>query len=338
MLDLKKLSFARLVDALKAVAEPTRLRLVLLLSRSDLTVSDLTAILGQSQPRISRHLKLLVESGVLSRYQEGAWAYFRLSEEAILAGLVRSLLEWTDPADPMIQRDGERLEDVRTARARKAADYFARIADSWDLVRSLHASDEEVEGALVEALGDKHFDTLLDIGTGTGRILQLLACRCERAVGIDASREMLAVARANLESAGIANAQVRQGEIHHLPVERQAFDLVTLHQVLHYLDDPEAAVAEAARSIAPGGRLAIIDFAPHAHEFLRARSTLMCGWAFRTQTLTAFVEAAGLEPVFIRHLVSSGDDVGELTVTICIARDPRRLVAADQTHRQTLVS
>ncbi len=337
MLDIQKLSFDRLVDALKAVAEPTRLRLVLLLARSDLTVSELTTILGQSQPRISRHLKLLVESGVLARYQEGAWAYFRVSDDASVVGLVRSLLSWADEADPMIERDGERLEAVRAERARRAADYFARNAGHWDRIRALHAADAEVERALLAALGNKRIGTLLDIGTGTGRILELLAPCCERAVGIDASREMLAIARAKLDAAQIVNAQVRQGDAYHLPVEREAFDLVTLHQVLHYLDDPQAAIAEAARAVAPGGRLVIIDFAPHELEFLRAEHAhLRLG--FSEATLVGYLEEAGLEQVSIDHLVSSGGETGELTVTICIAKDPRLLVAATASARQTLVS
>ncbi|EAS51545.1 transcriptional regulator, ArsR family [Aurantimonas manganoxydans SI85-9A1] len=337
MLDIQKLSFGRLVDALKAVAEPTRLRLVLLLARSDLTVSDLTAILGQSQPRISRHLKLLVESGVLTRYQEGAWAYFRLSEEASVSGLVHAVLNWADEADPVVERDSERLDAVRVERARRAADYFARNAGSWDTIRALHASDAEVEQALLAALGNKRIGTLLDVGTGTGRMLEVLAPRCERAVGIDASREMLAIARAKLDSAGIGNAVVRQGEAYHLPVERQAYDLVTIHQVLHYLEDPQAAVAEAARAVAPGGRLAIIDFAPHELEFLRAEHAhLRLG--FSDDTLAGYLDDAGLELVSLDHLVSSGDETGELTVTICIARDPRLLVAGDSPNRTTLVS
>ncbi|MEF2554312.1 metalloregulator ArsR/SmtB family transcription factor [Aurantimonas sp. A2-1-M11] len=337
MLDIQKLSFGRMVDALKAVGEPTRLRLVLLLARSDLTVSDLTAILGQSQPRISRHLKLLVESGVLNRYQEGAWAYFRLSEEASVSGLVHAVLNWVDEADPTIERDSERLETVRMERARRAADYFARNAGSWDRIRALHASDADVERALLATLGTKRIGTLLDVGTGTGRMLELLAPRCERAVGIDASREMLAIARAKLDAAEIANAVVRQGEAYHLPVERQAYDLVTIHQVLHYLEDPQAAVAEAARAVAPGGRLAIIDFAPHELEFLRAEHAhLRLG--FSDDTLAGYLDDAGLELVSFDHLVSSGGETGELTVTICIARDPRLLVAAEAPVSQSLAS
>ncbi|MEH6718294.1 MAG: metalloregulator ArsR/SmtB family transcription factor [Aurantimonas endophytica] len=337
MLDIRKLSFGSFVDALKAVAEPTRLRLVLLLARNDLTVSELTSILGQSQPRISRHLKLLVESGVLLRYQEGAWAYFRVSDEATMSGLVRTLVGWVDEGDPEIRRDLERLESVRADRARRAASYFASNAGHWDRIRALHASDAEVEHALLDALGTRRIGTLLDIGTGTGRLLELLAPRCERAVGVDASREMLAIARTKLDQAGIANALVRQGDAYHLPVERQAFDLVTIHQVLHYLDDPAAAVAEAARAVAPGGRMAIIDFAPHSLEFLRAEHAhLRLG--FSDESLTGYLEEAGLEPVSIQHLVSKGEQTGELTVTLCIARDPRLLVADDESTRSIQAS
>ncbi|MEX6505428.1 ArsR/SmtB family transcription factor [Jiella sp. M17.18] len=337
MLDIRTFPFEPLVDALKAVAEPTRLRLVILLSQFDLTVSELTAILGQSQPRISRHLKLLVESGLVVRYQEGAWAYFRVSDDAASAGLVRSLIGWTDEADPVIQRDAERLEAVRSQRARRAADYFARNAESWDRIRALHASDTEVEAALLAALGRKRIGTLLDIGTGTGRMLELLAPRCERAVGIDASREMLGVARAKLDAAGIANAQVRLGDVYHLPVERHGFDLVVIHQVLHFLDDPAAAIREAAGALSVGGRLAIIDFAPHQLEFLRSEHAHQ-RLGFSDETLRAYVEAAGLEPLSTDHLVSTGGETGDLTVTILIAEDPQRLVAGSAADRETVSS
>lgn len=326
MLDIQKLAFDAVTDVLKAVAEPTRLRLTLLLSQGDLTVSELTTILGQSQPRISRHLKLLVESGILCRYQEGAWAYFGVADDAAMAGIVRPLLALVDPTDPVAQRDRERLDAVRAERARRAADYFARNAGSWDRIRALHVPDAEVERALLEALGPKRFEALLDIGTGTGRLIELLAPLCARALGIDASREMLAIARAKLEAAGITHAQVRQGDAYHLPVERGSMDLVTIHQVLHYLDDPAAAVAEAARALAPGGRLAVIDFAPHAFEFLREEHAhLRLG--FSDETLRGFLEHAGLEIVRLDHLTSGSATSTDLTVTLCIARDPRILVA-----------
>ncbi|KQT88323.1 metalloregulator ArsR/SmtB family transcription factor [Aurantimonas sp. Leaf443] len=337
MLDTPTLPFDRLVDALKAVGEPTRLRLVRLIARSDLSVSDLTTILGQSQPRVSRHLRLLTDCGILERYQEGAFAYFRLCEEPVVAGLVRTLSAHVDEQDPAIQRDRERLERVREERAARAADYFARNAAQWGRLRGLHAPEAEVEAALGEALGPRRVNALLDVGTGTGRILELLAPLCERAVGIDASREMLAVARSNLDAAGVANALVRQGDVYALPIQREAFDLVTLHQVLHYLDDPAAAVAEAARALSPGGRLAIVDFAPHALEFLRSEHAhLRLG--FSDETVSGYLEDAGLELLSVRHLAPSGPGADRLTVTIWIAEDPRRLMAADKAATPSLVA
>ena len=197
MLDAPKLSFDLSVDVLRALAEPTRLRLARLLARNDLTVTDLTAILGQSQPRISRHLKLLVESRILTRYQEGAWAYFRLSDEMAVAGLVRSLLARLDETDPSLERDAERLEAVRRERAERAAGYFAENAGRWDRIRLLHVPDAEVENRLTDLIGDGRVDRFLDIGTGTGRMIELFAGKVEQAVGVDASREMLQIGRAS---------------------------------------------------------------------------------------------------------------------------------------------
>ncbi|MBO0905704.1 ArsR/SmtB family transcription factor [Jiella sonneratiae] len=331
MLDIRKSAFEPFVDLLRAAAEPTRLRLLVVLSAADLTVSELTTILGQSQPRISRHLKLLAEAGLISRYQEGSWAFFRASDDPVALPILRALVGWVDPGDPVLARDAERLEDVRARRAERAADYFARNAEEWDGIRKLHVSDAEVEAAIVEALGTKRFDTLLDVGTGTGRMLELFAPRAERAVGIDSSREMLAVARAKLDSAKIGNAQVRLGSVYHLPIERGGFDLVVIHQVLHYLDDPARAVREAAGALAPGGRLLIIDFAPHDLEFLRSQHAhLRLG--FSEQSLSSFVEAAGLRLRLLRHLESKRTDAAELTVTILLAEDERLLVAGDARH------
>lgn len=315
------------VDMLKAIAEPTRLRLLVLLSRHDLTVTDLMSILGQSQPRISRHLKLLTECGILSRYQEGAWAYFRLSDQPSAMGFTDAVLSRLDRADPVLRRDAERLEGVRRQRSANAASYFAKNAGSWDRIRSLHAPDTVVEAALLSELGDRPIRALLDIGTGTGRMLELLAPRCGRAVGIDASREMLAIARAKLDAADISNAVVRQGDAFHLPVERGGFDLVLIHQVLHYLDDPAAAIAEAAAALAPGGRLAVIDFAPHALEFLRVEHAhLRLG--FGDEALAGHLRDAGLDVTAIRSLRPEGRRADQLTVTIWLARDGRRLLAS----------
>lgn len=204
-----KLGLDALVDVLKAAGEPTRLRLLALLDGGDLTVTDLTEILGQSQPRISRHLKLLGEAELIERYQEGAWAYFRLKQDGKAAMLVRALLKHVSENDPTILRDGERLSQVKRQRAERAQAYFSRNAAEWDELRRLHAADEEVDAAVIRLLGNQPIDSLLDLGTGTGRILELLSGLYRRAIGVDASRDMLSVARANLDKSRITKATVR---------------------------------------------------------------------------------------------------------------------------------
>ncbi|WP_062112454.1 ArsR/SmtB family transcription factor [Aureimonas sp. AU40] len=325
-------SFDATVEILKALGEPTRLRLVMLLSGHDLTVSDLTSILGQSQPRISRHLKLLVESGVVLRHQEGAWAYFRRSDDPLVATLTDALLAGVTDEDGRLAGDREKLEDVRRERAERAALYFSRNAEQWDRIRSLHVPDTEVEAALLASLGEESVEAMLDVGTGTGRLLELLAPRSERALGIDASREMLSIARAKLDAAGLSRATVRQGDAYRLPVPRGSFALVTLHQVLHYLDDPAAAVREAAGALGPGGRLAIVDFAPHRLEELRAEHAhLRLG--FSEEALGAYVQAAGLSVESIRALPLQGRRADALTVLILVARRPRATPFLDPAPR-----
>ena len=326
MVDTQKLGLDDIVEILKAAGEPTRLRLIALLSHGDLTVTDLTDILGQSQPRISRHLKLLAEAGLVDRYQEGAWAFFRLSQGGAAVTLVRRLLETADPADPVFARDDERLRVLKKIRADKAQAYFSRNAAEWDAVRRLHVSEAEVEAKLAAMIGPEPVDAFLDLGTGTGRILQLIEGLYRRGVGVDASRDMLAVARANLDRAGITKASIRHGDIFNLPLERDEFDVVTIHQVLHFLDEPEAAVAEAARMLAPGGRLAIIDLAPHALEHLRdEHAHIRLG--FSHQTLSEWLEKAGLAVEEIVDLKPAHSAADALTVTIWLARDQRDTAA-----------
>ena len=251
MLSRSHVTLDTMVDTLKAAAESSRLRILALLSRGDLTVSDLTEILNQSQPRVSRHLKLLLEAGLIGRYQEGSWAFFRLSDNDVGARIRASAwCRGIHDGDPQIERDLERLAAVKRKRQERAADYFSANAASWDHIRSLHAPDRAVEAAIRKLVGKRPFQSMLDLGTGTGRLLEIFAPLYRRGVGIDMSREMLTVARANLDKAGVTNAQVRQGDIFAPPVERDAFDLVTIHQVLHYLDDPHAAIREAARHAA----------------------------------------------------------------------------------------
>lgn len=316
------------VDILKAAAEPTRLRLLLLLAAGDLTVTDLTEILGQSQPRISRHLKLLGEAALIDRYQEGAWAYFRLRQEGDAALFVRSLLQSALMSDPVLKRDGDRLVQVKRIRAEKAQAYFSRNAAEWDEIRTLHISEDEVERVLTEIIGDNPVDAFLDLGTGTGRLLQLFHGRYRRAIGVDASRDMLAVARANIEKAGLENATIRHGDIFNLPFESGQFDLVTIHQVLHFLDNPDAAIAEAARMLRPGGRLVIVDFAPHDLEYLREEHQHM-RLGFSHATMDDWLRKAGLDVVRTIDLESAKASDAALTVTIWLARD-RRIEVAGQ--------
>lgn len=293
MADREMLGLDSLVDVLKAAGEPTRMRLLALLSAGDLTVTDLTEILGQSQPRISRHLKLLAEVALIDRYQEGAWAYFRLRQEGRRVALIRELLASAAADDAILARDAIRLATLKRTRAEKAQAYFSRNAAEWDKLRRLHIAEGDVEAALKAMVGDEPVDSLLDLGTGTGRILQLFEGIYRRGIGVDASRDMLAVARSNLDRAGITKASIRHGDIFNLPLDGQSFDLVTIHQVLHYLEEPEAAIAEAARMLVPGGRLVIIDFAPHGLEHLRdehAHARL----GFSHQTMGDWLQKANL--------------------------------------------
>ncbi|HEX2510696.1 MAG TPA: metalloregulator ArsR/SmtB family transcription factor [Microvirga sp.] len=311
---------------LRAAAEETRLRILALLGEGELSVSDLTDILGQSQPRISRHLKLLVEAGLAERHREGAWAFFRLTDRGAAARLLRPMLDALDRADQQLLDDRTRLGAVRAQRAQMAQSFFARLAPEWDRVRSLHVPEAAVEAAVLEALGPKPIRNLVDLGTGTGRMLQLLAPRTARAVGLDASHAMLSVARANLEKAGLTRVELRQGDIYAPPFPRNGFDLVVIHQVLHYLDDPARAIREAARLAAPGGRVLVVDFAPHNLEFLReAQAHRRLGFA--AEQVAGWLEEAGLDCMLTRNLAPPRKGADKLTVTLWLGQDRR--VATD---------
>jgi ArsR family transcriptional regulator len=304
--------------ALRAAAESTRLRLLLLLSRGELTVGDITQILGQSQPRVSRHLKLLCEAGLLDRFREGNRVFYRLADHGSGREVARRLVELVPGHDALVMLDAERFAALTAARAEAAHAYFRRNAAQWDRIRSLYVDDREVERALGELLpaDAAAVRDLLDIGTGTGRMLELFAPRVERAVGIDLSREMLAVARANLERARLGNCSVRQGDMYQLPLPGASFDAVLLHQVLHYAERPAAVLAEAARMLRPGGRLIVIDFAPHEMEELRAEHEHR-RLGFADGEVAGWLRAAGLEVNEVRHLPGS-----PLTVSIWPARRP----------------
>jgi ubiquinone/menaquinone biosynthesis C-methylase UbiE/DNA-binding transcriptional ArsR family regulator len=323
-MDHPRLSFAGLTAILKAAGEPTRLRILALLGEAELTVSDLTEILRQSQPRLSRHLRLLTEAGLVDRFREGSWAFFRLGERGGTAELARALIGRLKMDDAIVLRDRERLTAVRASRAAAAQNYFRRHAAEWDRIRRLHVADAAVESAIRAALADKPIRSLLDLGTGTGRMLELFGADIDRGLGLDLSLDMLALARARLDRAGLKHCSVRHGDIYDLALPRDSFDVVIIHQVLHFLDDSARAIAEAARVLRPGGRLLVVDFAPHDLEFLREEHAHR-RLGFSAETVTQWLEAAGLD-VLRQETLPPGPQ-GKIAVSLWLARDPRIVLA-----------
>jgi ubiquinone/menaquinone biosynthesis C-methylase UbiE len=269
---------------------------------------------------------LLADAGLIERFREGTWAFFKLAEHGGGAEVARALLARLNPSDPVIARDRERLASVRAARAAAAQAYFRRHAAEWDRIRKLHVTDAAVEGAIRAALDDKPFRSLLDLGTGTGRMLEMFGQTIERGLGLDLSLDMLLLARDRLERAGLKNCSVRQGDIYDLPLADDAFDVVILHQVLHFLDDGARAIREAARVLRPGGRLLVVDFAPHEQEFLREKYAHR-RLGFSPETVTQWMTASGLDPVMHKSLTPEAGSDGKIAVSLWLARDVRALMA-----------
>jgi ArsR family transcriptional regulator len=305
-----------LLAALRAVAEPTRLRLLALCAEGEMTVGELAQIVGQSQPRVSRHLKVLGDAGLLVRIKEGNWVLHRLGDAGAAGRVARFAVDALPDGDAQLAADRRRLAEIKEAHAETAAGYFRDNAAQWDRLRSLHANDGDVESALFELLPPGTFERLLDVGTGTGRVLELYGRHLRHGFGIDLSREMLSIARANLERAGLSSSQVRRADMYRLPVEDEQFDAAVFHQVLHYSDKPAAAIAEAARALKPGGRLAIVDFLPHDLESLRIEHAHR-RLGFADGEVADWLRAARLEAGETRHLAGT-----PLTIGIWTARKP----------------
>jgi ArsR family transcriptional regulator len=299
-------------EIFRSLADPTRLRIMNLLRLMELSVGELAQVLGQSQPRVSRHLKILIEAGLAERRKEGSWVFLSLGAAERVEPLFNLLDRWShvDGEDPWTVADAARLNAVRADRAAAAERYFALHANQWDELRSLHVADSEVEAAIGRALSARPIGRLVDVGTGTGRMLELFGPVAESALGVDRSPEMLRLARVKIAQAGLGSAELRQADMYSLPIAGGTVDTVIIHQVLHYAQQPAAAVAEAARLLGPGGRLVIVDFAPHEREELRDRDA-HARLGFADEAVIGWMSAAGLNARVAEHLQG-----GELTVTV----------------------
>lgn len=297
-----------LLNGLRAAAEPSRLRLLAICSHGEWTVSELVQVMAQSQPRISRHLKLLAEAGLLERFREGGWVFYRRTQSGPAARVARSLCRLLPDDDPMLALDRQRLAAIRATRRRQAERFFDERAAVWDSETDVAVEADAVEDELLRIFGEERTESLIDIGTGTGRILQVLAGRIGSGLGVDLSHDMLRVARANLDRREARNCQVRFGDMYQLPLADGSMAAATLHQVLHFADDPQAALAEAARVLRPGGRLVVVDLARHDLEWLRSEKGHR-RLGFAQSEVEGWFAGLGLEPAPVIRLAGAGADV-----------------------------
>ncbi|SEK52102.1 ArsR family transcriptional regulator [Sphingomonas palmae] len=303
------------LDIFRALADSSRLRIVCLLRAMELSVGELAQVLGQSQPRVSRHVKILTDAGLAERRKEGSWVFVALGEQARVAPVLAALDAWEAGApDRQASADAARLAAVRADRAAAAAGWFESHAREWDAIRSLHIAEEQVEAAMIRVLSGEPIGRLIDIGTGTGRMIELFARSATTALGIDRSSEMLRLARAKLGEQGLGNAELRQADLYALPLGDGGADVAILHHVLHFAQQPGAAIAEAARVLSGGGRLLIADFAPHDREELRTQDA-HTRLGFSDAQIEGWFAAAGLMPARIETL-----EGGELTVKLWLGR------------------
>jgi SAM-dependent methyltransferase len=322
---------------LRALADPTRLRIMRLLAHMELAVGELAQVLGQSQPRLSRHIRILCDAGLAERRKEGSWVFLRSAigeNHAPPVGAAAARLLAAAERDDAgfagrCAEDRRHLAAIRAAREVSAEAYFARHAEEWDTLRSLHSPDGPVEAALAEALGADQLGSLLDVGTGTGRIAELLAPRASHVTGFDKSPEMLRIARTRLQHLPADAVSLVQGDFTALPFADASFDTVLFHQVLHYAQEPEGVLAEAARVARAGGRIAVVDFAAHDREELRERHA-HARLGFSDEQMLALLSEAGFAPAPSTALPGT-----PLTVKIWTARKEGGRAASATTQTDT---
>ncbi|MET0371377.1 MAG: metalloregulator ArsR/SmtB family transcription factor [Sphingobium sp.] len=304
------------LDIFRALGDPTRLRIVHLLRAMELAVGEIAQVVGQSQPRVSRHVRILTEAGMIERRKEGNWVFLRLARGADAAPYIR-LLDQLEPSqgEALWQRaDLARLAAVRADRARAAEAYFAEHAEEWDAIRSLHVTEAEVEAAMTALLGDEPVGSLLDVGTGTGRMIELFGPHADRVTAVDRSPDMLRLARTKLPEAAGDKYALLLGDFGALPMGAGEADTIVLHQVLHYAQAPEQVIAEVARVATPGGRVLIADFAAHQREELRSRDQ-HARLGFSDDQMQGWFEEAGLDLDGVKTLPGQ-----ELTVKLWLGR------------------
>ncbi|NOZ32872.1 MAG: methyltransferase domain-containing protein [Alphaproteobacteria bacterium] len=299
----------------------------MLLRTGEISVKDLTLVLDQSQPRVSRHLRLMAEAGLVTRYAEGSWAFFSLKGGHGAAMAIGRVLQDIDPNDPVLVADRERLGEIRAGHRARAAAYFANVARSWDKTRSLHVPETDIEAAILDLVGGTKIGLCLDLGTGTGRMLELLGPKAGQCVGIDSSRAMIAMARAKFSDTAANDISIRLGDIEHLEEYEKSADLILMHQVLHYLEDPGAALASVRGALKPGGTVLLVDFAPHAHRFLASEHAHR-RLGFSNEQIASWAVATGLGVTHCRQFPSKLKEKEGLTVCLWLLKETDKEQAA----------
>ncbi len=326
------LSTSRVLEAFRAAGEDTRFRILMLLREGELTITDLCRILGQSQPRVSRHIKVLIDAGLVERQREGNWVFLHLAASPGVIDAVRPGMDAVSPVEPHRTADLEALADLRNERQERAQAVFRSLAADWSRERALHVDESRIEATICQLVGRAPIRRLVDLGTGTARILELLGDRAASGLGIDANADMLNYARSRLALTGARHLRVARGDLYHLSAHRETADLVVMHQVLHFLSHPGPAIRSAATLLRPGGRLLIADFAPHTHEVLRETNGHVRLGFSDEQMLRWFAEF-GLEPLERRTLAPDGAEPDKiLTVAVWLAKRPDAPVSTPEPH------